>query len=70
MRLANKEIIFALNKETFQPEIHLTVAVPLGPLAEDGKRESDDDFYRRIGKQLVELLPLTKSQLDSLRKDL
>lgn len=69
MRLANKKITLVVNEE-FQQEIHMTIAIPVSPLTEVRERESYDAFYRRIGKQLVELLPLTKSQLDSLRKDL
>lgn len=70
MRLVNNEVSIVLNEETFQPEIHLTVAVPVGPLCEDGKRLQVEVFYQRIGEQFVKLLPLSKAQLESLKIDL
>lgn len=63
MRLVNNEITIAVNKETYQPEIHLTVAVPVSPLYEDAKRLRVEVLHQRIGKQFIELLPFSEIQL-------
>jgi len=50
MRLIKKEL--QMNKETFAPELEVTLRMPL----ELASEEATDEFYLHVGKQLFEIL--------------
>ncbi len=52
MRLIAKEM--SVNPETFAPELVVTIGIPLEQ-KKDGEHNENEE-YRKIGKQLVELV--------------
>jgi hypothetical protein len=53
MKLINREI--KVDKETFRPQMILTIALDL-QLAEDQMAVDPDEYFAQVGKQFVQML--------------